>query len=118
MNPEEMSQHWQQQSQDVAKRLAEWRNAHPKATLAEIEIAVDEQMHQARARLIEEVAQSSPSQHALDQKKKTLCPQCGTPMQSRGKRQRSLQTQGGQSLTLTRQYHSCPSCGYSFFPPR
>ena len=33
-------------------------------------------------------------------------------MHARGKRQRSLQTQGGQSLTLTRQYHSCPSCGY------
>jgi hypothetical protein len=39
-------------------------------------------------------------------------------MQARGKRQRRLQTQGGQTVSLTRQYQSCPHCGYSFFPPR
>lgn len=116
MNSEEMSHLWHQQSQDVAKNIAEWRTTHPKATLAEIETAVDEQMNQVRARLIEEVAQSHPV--SSQEKTKTICPHCGTPMHARGKRQRSLQTQGGQSLTLTRQYHSCPSCGYSFFPPR
>jgi hypothetical protein len=39
-------------------------------------------------------------------------------MQARGKHRRRLQTQGSQQVTVTRQYLSCPGCGYSFFPPR
>jgi predicted RNA-binding Zn-ribbon protein involved in translation (DUF1610 family) len=115
MNPEEMEQQWQHKSQQVARAIALWRQAHPKATLAEIEAAVDEQMNQMRANMIEEVAQASPSEQAA---KENHCPQCGEHMQGRGKHKRSLQTHGGQKVTLTRQYQSCPFCGYSFFPPR
>jgi hypothetical protein len=39
---------WQVASQAVARELAEWRRAHPKATLAEIEDAVFEAMQQLR----------------------------------------------------------------------
>ena len=35
---------WQAASQAVARELAEWRRAHPKATLTEIEMAVFEAM--------------------------------------------------------------------------
>lgn len=118
MNPEEMEQQWQQQSQQAARAMREWRPAHPKATLAQIEAAVDEQMNQLRARMIEEVAQATPLEHEEQGQAARTCLQCGGRMQARGKHQRRLQTQGGQRVTLTRQYQSCPSCGYSFFPPR
>ncbi len=118
MNPEEMEQQWQQQSQQVARAMREWRQAHPKATLAQIEAAVDEQMNQLRARMIEDVAQSRPLEQVGAEQMASTCPQCGGRMQARGKHQRRLQTQGGQRVTLTRQYQSCPLCGYSFFPPR
>lgn len=118
MNAEEMNQQWHQSSQQASQAIAHWRQAHPQATLAEIEAAVDEQINQLRARMIEEVAQASPLEQASSEQGARTCPQCGERMQSRGKHQRRLQTQGGQQVTLTRQYQSCPSCGYSFFPPR
>ena len=117
MNGEEMSQQWQQSSQQASQAIAQWRAAHPEATLAEIEAAVDEQMNRLRARMIEEVAQASPLEGDGGQQART-CPHCGERMQARGKHPRRLQTQGGQQVRLTRQYLSCPGCGYSFFPPR
>jgi NADH pyrophosphatase NudC (nudix superfamily) len=117
MNPEELLQQWQNKSQETVMAMREWRQAHPRATLAEIEQAVDEQITQLRASMIEEVAQASPSEQTEKEKSGQRCPQCGERMQARGKRQRKLQTQGGSTVTLTRQYHSCPFCGYSFFPP-
>jgi NADH pyrophosphatase NudC (nudix superfamily) len=118
MNAEEMSQQWQQSSQHASQAIAQWRAAHPEATLAEIEVAVDEQMNRLRARMIEEVAQASPLEPAGGRQPARTCPHCGERMQARGKHQRRLQTQGGQQVCLTRQYLSCAGCGYSFFPPR
>ena len=103
MNGEEMSQQWQQSSQQASQSIAQWRAAHPEATLAEIEAAVDEQMNRLRARMIEEVAQASPLEQADAKQQARKCPQCGERMQARGKHQRRLQTQGGQQVTLTRQ---------------
>ena len=117
MNPEEMEQQWQQKSQQAARAIAQWRQEHPKATLAEIEAAVDEQMNQMRARMIKKVVQASSCEQVANGERESQCPQCGKRMQARGKHKRSLQTQGGQMVTLTRQYQSCPLCGYSFFPP-
>ncbi len=118
MNREEMSQQWQQSSQQAGQAIAHWRAAHPEATLAEIEAAVDEQMNRLRAGMIEEVAQASPLEQADAEQHSKKCPQCGERMQARGKHQRRLQTQGGHQVRLSRQYLSCPGCGYSFFPPR
>ena len=118
MNAEEMSQQWQQSSQQASQTIAQWRAAHPEATLAEIEASVDEQMSRLRAGMIEEVAQASPLEQAGSGQQARKCPQCGERMQARGKHQRRLQTHGGQQVRLTRQYLSCPACGYSFFPPR
>lgn len=118
MNPEEMEQQWQQQSQEAARTVSRWRQAHPKATMAEIEAAVDEQMTQLRARLIEEAVEVKESPKASQGERPRQCPHCGERMQGRGKHQRHLQTQGGQRVTLTREYFTCPSCGYGFFPPR
>lgn len=117
MNQEGNDQQWQQRSQQVAQAMQEWRRTHPQATLAEIEWAVDEQMNRLRARMIEELAQTHSPEQAAGQKQPVTCPQCGKRMQARGKRQRRLQTQGGQEVTLSRDYQSCPHCGYSFFPP-
>ena len=118
MNAEEMSQQWQQSSQQASQAIAQWRAAHPQATLAEIEAAVDEQMNRLRAGMIEEVAQASPLEQADAEQQTRKCPQCGERMQARGKHQRRLHTRGGHQVRLTRQYLSCPGCGYSFFPPR
>jgi hypothetical protein len=47
---------WQQLSQDVTTEMRAWRLAHPKATLREIELALDARLNQMRARMIEDLA--------------------------------------------------------------
>lgn len=116
MNSDEMKQHWQQQNQEADEAIIEWRKAHPKATLADIEAAVDKEMDRMRARMIEDVVHAQPTAD-VEQPART-CPQCGERMHTRGNRQRTLHTRGGQDVTLTRDFQSCPCCGYSFFSPR
>lgn len=118
MDAEEQSQQWQEQSEPVFARIAQWRKEHPHATMAEIERAVDEQMNQLRAQVLQEVAQKSPiQQESASQTDKPRCPDCGVSLQARGQRKRRLQTQGGQQVTLNRIYLACPRCGYGLFPP-
>src|SRR5438270_2116204 len=50
---------WQVASQAVARELAEWRRAHPKATLAEIEDAVYEAIQQLQAWALGQVVHAS-----------------------------------------------------------
>ena len=116
MDAEDLEKRWQQKSQEAFQTIAQWRQDHPKATMAEIETLIDEQLDQVRARIIEEVAQAQMSAPAVSEEAE--CPQCGEKMHHRGTRARRLQTRGRQEVTLTRDYLSCPACGYSFFPPR
>jgi len=111
MQAEEMRHLWQARSEEAFKEVAQWREAHPKATLAQIEQVIDEQLNALRAQMIEEVAQAS----APEQSRR--CPQCGASVQARGQHERVLQAHGGHDVRLSRQYLSCLHCGYSFFPP-
>src|SRR5579883_2480295 len=99
--------------------MEEWRQQHPKATLREIEEAVDERLAQMRASLLEEVIQMSPQATWGQQEKsaRPTCEQCGQTLQRRGKQSRTLQTSGGQEITIEREYGTCPACGQGLFPP-
>ncbi len=37
MKPEDLQQHWKEQGEAAVAAVAQWRIAHPQATLAEIE---------------------------------------------------------------------------------
>lgn len=116
METKDVEARWQQQAEEAVTNVAQWRQKHPKATLAQIEQAVDEQMNRLRAQLIEQAAQISeaagnPATDGL------MCEQCGQPLQARGQSKRRWQTQGGQQVELERTYVSCPHCGGGFFPP-
>jgi hypothetical protein len=41
MQPEDLQASWEEEGEDVFAAVAQWRAAHPKATLAEIEQAGD-----------------------------------------------------------------------------
>jgi hypothetical protein len=58
-NKRQRSEQMQQVSAALGDLLGmkEWRKEHPKATWAEIEAAVDEQMNQVRAQLLEDLVQ-------------------------------------------------------------
>jgi NADH pyrophosphatase NudC (nudix superfamily) len=100
--------------------MSQWRKEHPKATWAEIEAAVDEQMNQVRAQLIEDLVQMGESEpwSQLAPEQRPSCASCGQALLARGEQTRFVQTSGGQAVKLTRRYGTCPQCGQGFFPPR
>ena len=111
---------WQRLSAEIMSGMREWRLQHPKATLREIEVALDQHLSRLRARMLQDVALQSV---AADWKvaassERPTCRLCGTPLILRGKRARQLKTHGGQQITLTRSYGLCPTCKKGLFPPR
>jgi hypothetical protein len=100
--------------------MREWRLSHPKATLREIEVALDQHLSRLRARMLQDVALQSV---AADCKvaaspDRPTCHLCGTPLILRGKHARQLKTHAGQQITLERSYGLCPTCKKGLFPPR
>jgi hypothetical protein len=120
MSSEPHDQDWEALSQDVLTGMREWRLQHPKATLREIECALDEHFAGLRARMLQDVALQSV---AADWKEvvaseRPICAECGTPLILRGRRSRQLKTVGGQDIMLQRSYGRCPTCKKGLFPPR
>lgn len=99
--------------------LTQWRKEHPQATWAEIEAAVDEQINQLRAQLLQNVVQMGETQdwRKLPEAERPKCATCGKLLWARGEQTRYLQTTGGEAVKLTRTYGACPTCGVGFFPP-
>jgi hypothetical protein len=107
-------------STEILTDIKEWRRAHPRATYVQIEDEVHKRMMQLEARIIEGAVQESPSREwgKGSGVEATLCPKCAVPLQARGKRKRTLQGNGGESVTLERTYGTCPTCEEGLFPPR
>jgi hypothetical protein len=78
---------WQVASQAVARELAEWRGAHPKATLAEIEHAVFEAMQTLQARALGQVVHASAVTDVAAQPSVEwpYCPMCGGQLEPCGR---------------------------------
>jgi len=118
---QDFDQRWQVLSQEVLTGMKEWRLQHPRATLKEIEVALDERLARLRARMLEDAALASAST-AWEHEKESeppRCPHCGEALQERGVyATRQLQTYGGQEIALRREYGVCPQCGAELFPPR
>src|SRR5438105_5207084 len=83
---------WQVASQAVARELAAWRRAHPKATLTEIEDAVFEAMQKLQARALGEVVQASSAADmaAQSSEERPRCPTCGGQQEPRGRQRRTV----------------------------
>lgn len=110
---------WLKKSEEILVNVREWRRTHPKATFVEIEDEIHTRMMQLEAQLLQEAAQASPSREwsrASSPEERPRCPSCGETLQARGQHQRTVQGNGGESVTLTRTYGTCPKCGESFFP--
>lgn len=110
---------WLKKSEKILTDVREWRRAHPKATFVEIEDEVHQRMMQLEAHLLQEAAEASGSRDwgkASSPEQRPRCPKCAVALQARGKQKRTLQGNGGASVTLTRTYGTCPMCGESFFP--
>lgn len=111
---------WPTSAAAVFSGMADWRVAHPQATLREIEAALDEHLAALRARMLEDLAQASAQTAlpALAPEERPRCPDCGTPLEARGRKRRRLTTTHDRTITLDRSYAVCPVCGTGVFPPR
>jgi ABC-type nitrate/sulfonate/bicarbonate transport system substrate-binding protein len=100
----------------VQAALTAWHAAHPDASFAAMEAAVEEQVSRVRTELLGErvtaAAEQAGPAHA-----RPVCPDCGTPLQRRGRRARTLTARGGGTLRIERPYYTCPACGSGLFPP-
>lgn len=117
--PVECLTQWRTLSEEIMAAIQEWRLQHPKATLQEIEVAIDARLAALRARLLEDVALASPVADVSQSgpRERPVCPHCGTLVEARGPRERQVTTQQGQTLRLRRSYVRCPACQVGFFPP-
>lgn len=109
---------WRELSEQVLSGMKEWRLQHPRATLREMEVALDEQLAKQRARMLEDMAGANEmadlSQVAPEERPR--CPECGGRLGPRGLRKRHLETTGGQEITVERSYAVCTTCEAGFFP--
>ena len=110
---------WHQLADEVMSGMKEWRLQHPKATLGEMEAALDERLGKMRARMLEDVALASAAADVsqVPEVERPRCPTCGAVLVARGQPIRELTTHFDQTLRLKRSYTVCPACGTGLFPP-
>ena len=109
---------WSDLGREVMEQIKQWSLSHPKASLDEIEQALDERLGRLRARMLEDLAEASDAVR-LDELtvKRPRCPQCDEELIGRGQELRELETHHGQQVRLERSYASCPRCGVGLPPP-
>ena len=109
---------WQQLTQEVMTGMCDWHIQHSTATLREIETELDA-LGRMRARMLEDLALQSAAT-AWQELRPGQQPSIRTVARRSSTRPpaRTLQTHGGQELTLERSYGVCPACGTGLFPPR
>jgi hypothetical protein len=109
---------WRGLSEVVLSGMKEWRLQHPRATLSEMEAALDERLARQRAQTLADMALASEvaDLRALPMEERPTCPECGKPLGSRGQERRHLQTVGNEEIVLKRSYGVCPTCKVGFFP--
>ena len=119
MRLEVLDQRWQQEGAAILSGFKEWRQQHPRATLSEIEAALDARLARLRARLLEDAALASAAAdlRALPAEARPRCPRCGQAMALRGPEERHLTTTYEQPLTMRRHYAVCAACDEALFPP-
>jgi hypothetical protein len=115
----ESEQQWRELAEDVLSGMKEWRLHHPKATLREIEAALDERLSRVRARMLQDLALASTMTDlgATDAGARPRCATCAVSLEARGQQTRQLTTYHDRTLTLTRSQAACPRCGDRLFPP-
>jgi hypothetical protein len=110
---------WLTKGATILSEVKEWRKAHPKATFVEIEDEVHRRMVQLEAQLLQDAAQESASRTWGKETRGEAprCPTCQVPLQARGQQTRTLQGNGGASVTrLSHKREPARTVGRAFFP--
>src|SRR3954470_307980 len=93
---------WLAETAERFAALEVWRQAHPHATWAEIEAAVDAQLGPLRAQVLGETAMASEATDLGGVRRG--CPPCGQRLQAAGTRRRRLRSEQDEPIDLERTY--------------
>lgn len=120
MESNELEGRWSVGLSDMGAAMAQWRREHPRATLTEIEDALDERLSAMRTQMVVDTVMTSPAASfaGATGTARPQCPRCGERLVSRGQAERTLTTTCGRDIRLRRSYGRCPGCGLELFPPR
>lgn len=112
------SKKWDDLYEEASQEVLRWRRQHRKASLTEIEEAVDAELARMRAQMIQDLALASATADipALAPEERPRCPQCGGPLVANGRQERELTTDHEQAVVLKRSKGYCRHCQLSFFP--
>ena len=108
---------WERLVEEVVTGMRDWRTAHPSATFADLEVAVEQRLGVLRARMLEEAALTAGAAASAGDGAGTRCELCGAPLAVRDTPTRTLRIPGDQRVRLTRPYLTCTTCGRGLFPP-
>jgi hypothetical protein len=114
------SEGWRGLADEVGRDLVAWREAHPRATLSEIEDVVVEVTERLQARLLKDLAEASAaaSPGGSGSAERVRCPECGGDLEPSGQAERTVQVaRHRRPLRLRRGYAVCSACGVGRFPP-
>jgi hypothetical protein len=120
MDKQRLRAGWETLGAAVAEELADWRAAHPRATLAEIEQVVLGAMERLQARYLTDLVQASAAADlgAARPEERPRCPECRGPLEPRGQQEREgLSPRQTAAVRLRRSYGVCPTCAVGLFPP-
>jgi len=121
MDGERIQAGWSGLAAAVEGELVTWRERHPRATLAEIEAAVQVALSRLQARYLSDLVQASAAANlrATPPTERPRCATCGDELQPVGGLQERLLLTPGQTepLRVRRQYGACPTCASGSFPP-
>jgi ribosomal protein S27AE len=112
--------HWQELADEAFTGMTTWRAAHPTATWAEIEAALEERLAALRGRMLQDAAQASAASdfRGAAAAARPRCPECGAALVAVGQERRHLTTAHERPISLERTRGRCPACGAGVFPPR
>ncbi len=111
---------WRRLTEDMGQELAGWREAHPRATLAEIEAAVLDATERLQARLLKDLAEASAARDPSEriEAERPRCQECGGVLKPAGQAERAvLPARQRRPVRLRRGYLVCSTCGVGLFPP-
>jgi hypothetical protein len=112
---------WEGLAVEAERELATWRQAHPRASLAEIEAAVEAVVSRLRARYLSDLVHTSAAVdwREAPAEERPRCTPCGGSVQPRGGQQERdvLTPRQAAPLRLRRGYGECSACGAGLFPP-
>jgi uncharacterized protein with PIN domain len=90
-----------------------WQERHERPTLSEIEEGMLRLRQELSERLVE---MTLLEQEARAPVSEPACGRCGSKMENKGEREKTIETQVG-AVKAKRHYYQCPECGAGIFPP-